>query len=142
MPLFWKKIFKENKNKTISKGVRTDLHHAVLKGDINRVRELLKVNHPDSTDRRKMTALHYACQKGFIDIVELLIQSNADVNHFTGKLWTALHIASWARHLDICKLLIDSGADPSIENRDGKTALILSRERGNHSISEYLETFL
>lgn len=136
----WSSITIKSKEKQhLSNGRKSRLHLAILDRDLKKVQRLLEDFYPDPLDQRKMTPLHYACQKGYNDIVKILIQNKADVNHPTGKLWTPLHIAAWARHLDTCHILIESGADVLIENRDGKTAFKLCQERGNHDIVTFLE---
>ncbi|KAG6849025.1 hypothetical protein H0H93_011938 [Arthromyces matolae] len=91
-------------------------------------------------------ALIDAAQAGSTSMINLLLESGADVNEippdkYTASPWqgTPLHEAANAGHLPAVQLLLDRGADPTLKDTDGKTALDLARA-GNHlSIVEILE---
>ena len=52
---------------------------AILAIDFRVVRELLDYCSVKDTDQDGNTSLHLACIHGFVDIVELLVNHNADV---------------------------------------------------------------
>ncbi|KAL8443453.1 hypothetical protein Emed_006808 [Eimeria media] len=59
--------------------------------------------------------------EGFVDIVRLLIDRGADVNHTDDSGETPLHVAIAADQDEIVALLIDAGADTSIKNNEGNS---------------------
>ena len=113
------------------------LFEAIKKGDIARVKELLKEKPGLSTasDQKGRTATLYAVYAGHKEIAELLIASGVKPNIFeaaaTGRIdrvrqlldknpelvhayspdgWTALHLANFD-NINVVKLLLDRGAD-------------------------------
>ena len=70
------------------------------------------------------TALMIASEKGYLRIVQLLIDSGADINHQDIDGRTALMISSGKGYLPIVQLLLDSGADINLQNKYGNTALM------------------
>ncbi|KAL8435983.1 hypothetical protein ACSSS7_002028 [Eimeria intestinalis] len=73
------------------------------------------------TGEGRMTALHFAADRGFVDIVRLLIDRGADVNHTDDSGETPLHVAIAADQDEIVALLIEAGADTSIRNNEGNS---------------------
>jgi hypothetical protein len=52
----------------------TDLHDAAYKGDVERVKKLLKKGkNPNARDEYGDTPLHWAALKGHVDVVKLLL---------------------------------------------------------------------
>ncbi|QDK46890.1 hypothetical protein DOM22_17880 [Bdellovibrio sp. ZAP7] len=69
----------------------------------------------------------------------LILQKNKKVINQTNALGnTALMESIVAGYPKIAKLLVDNGADVTIKNNDGKTALDLSKEMKNKSLSDLL----
>ena len=70
------------------------------------------------------TALMISSEKGYLPIVQLLIDSGADINlqDIAGR--TALMISSGKGYLPIVQLLIDSGADINLTDKHGKNVLM------------------
>lgn len=98
---------------------RTVLHYAVLSGNVQMVRMLLKqgarVNF--SPEYRKPTPLDFAILKGNPELVKLLIDSGGDVNAHSPIIGSPLHIAcndGIENRLEILKMLLDRGADPNL----------------------------
>lgn len=58
-----------------------------------------------------LNALHLAAKGGHTDIVQYLIDNEADINAKTRKNNTAIHIASLAGSLGVVKILVRHGAD-------------------------------
>lgn len=79
------------------------------------------VNTKDSDDG--WTALMHASKYGYVEIVDLLIKSGADVNAGSISNHTALMLASNFSHHEIMKILLDHGADVFAQDTYGGTAL-------------------
>eukprot|EP01101_Sappina_pedata_P001011 TRINITY_DN11134_c1_g1_i1.p1 TRINITY_DN11134_c1_g1~~TRINITY_DN11134_c1_g1_i1.p1 ORF type:complete len:134 (-),score=57.77 TRINITY_DN11134_c1_g1_i1:122-523(-) len=75
------------------------------------------------------TALHWAASGGHLAAVNLLIQHKADVNAKNKNDDTPLHKASWRNHADVCEVLLDAGCNRDTVNKEGKSALDLSRSK-------------
>lgn len=70
----------------------------------------------------KNSPLQIACSEGHFDLVCLLLQNGADINHAdVQNHWTALHCAA-QNHIEICDILLKYGADIHIKNTRGTTA--------------------
>jgi len=68
----------------------------------------------DSTDKLGATPLHFASLKGYLDMVKLLIEHNANVNHLNNMKRTPLHRAAFHGHIDVIKVLLKAKADVNI----------------------------
>jgi ankyrin repeat protein len=68
------------------------------------------------------TALHYAAKFGRARVVELLIQSGAEVNLTDGHDQTALHLAAGAGETEIMNLLLSNKADGKLQTKAKKSA--------------------
>ncbi len=73
--------------------------------------------------------LIYASASGEIEVVKLLLEAGADVNHQSKKGNTALMYASHNGHIEVVKLLLEAGAVADIQNNSGQTALSMARSR-------------
>jgi len=69
-------------------------------------------------DTVNRTPLHAAVDKRHLDILPLLLESGAYVDHRGGQGQTALYMASSRGYAEIVRSLIDSGADPNAECDD------------------------
>jgi ankyrin repeat protein len=91
-----------------------------------------------TTDQEEeLNALMIASYRGHEQIVDMLLQKNADVNAVTKKGYSPLIFAATKNHPEIVKKLIDAGA--GIDHRDKKlrTALvysILSKSYGSFKV--------
>lgn len=83
--------------------------------------------------------LHVACERGFADIVQLLINSQANINAKMNDGTTAMMLACQNGHLSIVQMLVSAGQCNLISQRlDGVTALFLVVQHGHESIFDYL----
>ncbi len=83
-------------------------------------------------------ALSYAAKKGAIEIVQLLLDTDADVNAISDDGDTALMRASKKGNREIVELLLNSGADINAISDNGNTALIMAAKSGQREIVEVL----
>ena len=108
----------EKKNK---KG-ETPLHTASIKGNINRVQELLKEGALANTkDFNGWTPLHEACNYGHTKVVELLLDHGAIIDCVAGEdNDTPLHDAVANGRVEVVCVLLRRGAPQNIKNKEGK----------------------
>jgi ankyrin repeat protein len=88
------------------------------------------------------TLLHHAANHGEVEIVRLLIVSDANVNAQCGCGWTPLIRACNSDHYEVAVMLLDAGADPTLRTDEGypargrtrasNTDLLLLIERAEH----------
>ncbi|KAI5627247.1 ankyrin repeat domain-containing protein 22 [Silurus asotus] len=126
---------------------------ACRSGNVSIVKYLLDLNADVSIKNKKQrTCLHYAAkrifsfldylmivilmpilligylimimkQKQHVNLLEMVINSNADVNAVDYKGNTALHYACQCKSHKIVPLLLKANADISIQNKEGETPL-------------------
>ncbi len=106
----------------------SEIIRASKKGDVNVVRSLLAADPSliHFRDAEESTALHYAVWKGHRELVELLLESGADVNaQNANDHWgtTPLHAAAHSNNSALVKFLAEKGADLHALDLSGKTAL-------------------
>ena len=103
---------------------RTALMHAVLSGNIETVRLLIrKGSWVNAKDNNGKTALMFSIDSGVEDITELLLKNRADVNYTDKDGVTVLMHAIIDENRDIAAMLINHGADVNIIDKDRETAL-------------------
>ncbi|CRG89394.1 hypothetical protein PISL3812_06430 [Talaromyces islandicus] len=123
---------------------RTPLHWACATGKTHFAELLLQCPHGcpstyiDSVDLRNKTALHIATAHDREDVVELLVENNADVNARSDGGWTPLHNASDKGFKNIVQLLIKEGADVNSQLLNGITPLHLAAQAGHTDVVECL----
>ncbi|CAF1443666.1 unnamed protein product [Didymodactylos carnosus] len=85
-----------------------------------------------------VTALWCATSAGHIDIVKILVEHGADVNHRTKNGSTPLRTACYDGHFAIVKYLVEHGADVHTTNVHGHTCLMLTAYKGHLDVLNYL----
>lgn len=83
-----------------------------------------------------MSPLRFAVAKGQKEILELMLQHNANVNEKTRDGITPLMEACFQRNTDFVEILLEHGADIDSEDKNGSTAL--NYARGGTVITEIL----
>ena len=117
----------------------TPLHGAAYRGDVDKVRELLKHGRYDVNcrDEHEWTPLHGACARGHVDMVRMLISEfQGDKTLQSPRGDTPLHRAVDCGRGEVALTLItEFGCDAMLRNAAGKTALHLALESGRSSIA-------
>lgn len=99
----------------------TPLHYAVMNGQKEIVSAIAnKFCDIDATDNEGNTPLFYSVGKGK-DIMNILLQSGADINGVNSDGKTALHKAVEDNDLESVSFLTDNGANLNIKDQDGHT---------------------
>ena len=89
------------------------------------------------------TALIAAAHLGHDEVVRMLIEAGAPLDHVNNLGWTALIEAvvlgdGGLRHQATVEALAEAGADKNIADRNGNTPLGLAKERGYHELEVLL----
>lgn len=96
----------------------------------------------DKKDSAGRTALLNAAKYGHKEIVEMLLDKGADVNHKDEDGYTALIIAADFGHKDTVRLLLDRGADVNAQTGNGETALTIAVGQKHKEIAQILQNHL
>jgi ankyrin repeat protein len=116
-----------------------DLHGAIIKGDVTRVKDLLAAGHAvNARDKDGYTPLFWAAFGGHADIANLLLAKGADVNAKNSKGITPLSEASYRGHRKVVELLLAAGADINARGEKGQTSLHAAVDRGYPAVVEVL----
>ena len=80
------------------------------------------------------TALIAAAHLGHVEVVQILIEAGAPLDHINNLGWTALIESivlgdGGKRHLETLKALVDAGANVNITDQRGQTPLSLAKSR-------------
>ena len=89
-----------------------DLHLAVEKGDLSKVRQCLESGTNIECVRGKASfrVLHRAAEAGNKSMVRFLIQKKANVNAMAMQGWTPLDLAQKNKQFEVVQLLRENGA--------------------------------
>ncbi|XP_044739630.1 serine/threonine-protein phosphatase 6 regulatory ankyrin repeat subunit C-like [Chrysoperla carnea] len=102
----------------------------------------LLLNHGANVDaetRGGWTALHFAVYNGYSQVVEVLLEYNANVNVREKKnLETPLHMSARRKNVEICEMLLNKGDDVDAGERNGLTALHIATLEGSNEIVKLL----
>jgi len=99
------------------------LWNAARDGDLDTVKELIKTTSVDGyVDSANWTPLLWAALYGYKDIVQLLLENGANIDHQNNDGQTALNLAAMRRHRDVVQLLLDRRANTRLKTDLGITA--------------------
>jgi ankyrin repeat protein len=118
-----------------------EIHDAATKGDLNKVKTLLKgkpsllSSRDDKTGR---TALHLASYYNRKSVVEFLLANKADVNAKANDGRTPLHDAVLLGGKAVVELLLANKANVNVKANDGQTPLQYSVTMRRKDVSELL----
>ena len=122
---------------------------AAVADDVEMVRLALSLggNPGNITSPYDGTALIAAAHLGHFEVVTVLIEAGAPLDHINNLGWTALIEAvvlgdGGPRHVKTTRALIESGADITIPDRQGITPLAHAKRRGYEDIVARFQEFL
>ena len=135
--------------------MQKDWRQAVTIGDEDWVRSILDHSKEEaalretinSKDQHGQTGLMVASIYGHTEVVRLLVEQGAELNHTAKFNLSALMLAVINRHAEIVSILVNAGADREIRGSDGKnsapgfsglTALALAEKAGHDEIADLL----
>ncbi|XP_014672088.1 PREDICTED: protein fem-1 homolog B-like [Priapulus caudatus] len=84
------------------------------------------------------TALWCAAAEGHMNVVKVLVEHGADVNHPTSTNSTPLRAACFDGRLDIVKYLVQNKADLLIANKYNNTCLMIASYKGHLGVVHFL----
>jgi ankyrin repeat protein len=121
-----------------------DLITYVKHGNIEGVKKCINsgvdINREDNDFNQ--TPVTWAAEYGYMEILNILIESGADIHIPDLDGWTPLHYAAGSNESDMVQKLLDAGADINLKTNDCKTPLHTAAQRGNEaSISVLIEYF-
>merc|ERR1719510_675057 len=119
------------------------LWNAAYAGNLAEVKQLLQFTFVDPTPkygrcRIGTTPLIAAAFKGHKDVVQLLLDNNADIDHRDSNVKTALMFAAWKGHKDVIQVLLDNGANVNHQDKKGYTALMKAAQYGHKEVVQLL----
>jgi len=99
------------------------LHEAAFRGELDKVKRLVRKGADVNSWWDQLTALHYACMRGLDPVASHLIKKGADVNASSNTGFTPLGAAAINGNLSTVKLLLEAGADASsVTSSDSRLA--------------------
>ena len=108
---------------------RSCLHWATIHGHLSLVKKLLEAGvNVNDVDDRQWTALHFAVDRKHSSLVDLLLNTSADIEAKIEK-GTPLHLVTYQDMVDI-ETLLDAGANINARDFRRRTPLITSVENG------------
>lgn len=85
------------------------------------------------------TILHVAIEKEYVNVVETLLEYNADVNSLIqSEVITPLHISAYRGNEVISRMLLKKGANVNFKHSDEITALHVAAQKGHEKVVELL----
>lgn len=84
--------------------------------------------------------LHMGSLMGHTEIVQLLVESNSNVNSYSENGSTPLFLACELGHENIVHILLSKGADPALNRKDEKTPLAIARDNRHMQIVNIIKS--
>ncbi|XP_061555673.1 caskin-1 isoform X8 [Phycodurus eques] len=89
-------------------------------------------------DTDGFSPLHHAALNGNMELITLLLESQAAVDIRDQKGMRPLHYAAWQGKAEPMKTLLKSGSSVNIQSDEGQIPLHLSAQHGHYDVSEML----
>ena len=119
----------------------SDFHLAVVRGEIQVVKDMVKKGQVDinGLDDLKALALSYAVFLNNQEMAALLLGNGAEINKLDGNETTALLVAVASGHKAMVIFLLAAGADPSVKMGFGVNALEMAMMTGQDEIATIIQ---
>ena len=120
--------------------IADDISFAIDEMKNDEAKSLIADSAVDVTDGEGRTPLIYAAFSANEEMLQWLIENNADIDAQDRNGWCALHAASQNKHVEIIKILIDSEANPNLTDSYGNGPLWMAtmNARGDETIPKLL----
>ncbi|XP_078511141.1 protein phosphatase 1 regulatory subunit 12C isoform X1 [Lissotriton helveticus] len=82
----------------------------------------------NSTNVDGISALHQACIDENLEVLEFLVNHDADVNQADNEGWTPLHVAASCGYMEIAEYLLKHGANIAAVNCDGNVPVDIAED--------------
>ncbi|XP_057717251.1 caskin-1 isoform X1 [Corythoichthys intestinalis] len=89
-------------------------------------------------DTDGFSPLHHAALNGNLELITLLLESQAAVDIRDQKGMRPLHYAAWQGKAEPMKMLLKSGSSVNIQSDEGQIPLHLAAQHGHYDVSEML----
>uniref|UniRef100_A0A8C2C5U7 CASK interacting protein 1 n=1 Tax=Cyprinus carpio TaxID=7962 RepID=A0A8C2C5U7_CYPCA len=130
-------------------GKDQELLQAVKTEDLMTVQKLLQRPKPGKASRFGLiikkhlqyclfSPLHHAALNGNVEVISLLLESQAIVDIRDQKGMRPLHYAAWQGKSEPMKLLLKSGSSVNSQSDEGQIPLHLAAQHGHYDVSEML----
>ncbi|PHS31844.1 MAG: hypothetical protein COA95_04985 [Methylophaga sp.] len=131
---------KEKNNEITQENIR-EFSDAVVFGDFEKVKKMVKDNFEiiNSQDKYGFSALHNVMSEEQFKIVEYLIKNGANVNIQNSEGISPLHLAGWPENAE---LLLNAGAEVDIIDHQGNTPLHIIAEEVDEELGVLVIEYL
>eukprot|EP01026_Neomeris_dumetosa_P065773 TRINITY_DN6324_c0_g1_i2.p1 TRINITY_DN6324_c0_g1~~TRINITY_DN6324_c0_g1_i2.p1 ORF type:complete len:646 (+),score=110.02 TRINITY_DN6324_c0_g1_i2:65-2002(+) len=118
----------------------TPLHVAATMGNQAVMQELLNQDtiQVNVADKKGLTPVHSLSKYGHDELIELLVDKNAEINSQDNMGNTPLHIAVQQQEEKVVQKLLQLGADVNIQNKEGDNPIHLASRRSKRSMLKIL----
>jgi ankyrin repeat protein/mannosyltransferase OCH1-like enzyme len=117
-----------------------DLYVAAQDGDLKKVKEYIAKSVNVNSAVNNVTALYIASQNGHLDVVQFLIENDADLEIPQPNGWTALYAAIVNGHVEIIKSLLQGGASLSVRDKKLQTPMDVAKLIATQEIIDLLKS--
>lgn len=117
------------------------MHRAASEGDLDTIKGLIETQGVECADRTGTTLLMIASRTGQLEVVQFLIENDADINAQTKAGWTALHYAAGWKVSECVDLLLKCGADKTLMNSLAETPERTAHMRGYVDVSDKIASY-
>jgi len=114
------------------------LWNAAESGNLASIKHLLKITYVDPTPKYGETPLIRAARQGHKDVVQALLDNNANIDHQQKDGLTALILATRWGHKDVVQELVDNEANVNHQDSIGRTAIMAAAYMGHKEIARVL----